>query len=126
MVGRYQARGVPAMGGAINKLTDLVVKNAKAGKSPRRISDGGGLFLEIRPNGSKYWRLAYRFNKRQKLLALGVYPQVSMQEARERARMAWDHLAARRDPSPPSEQRQGCLHKRKFVSDGCCRMAGEV
>jgi len=42
------------MGGARNKLTDFVLKNAKPGKSPKRISDGGGLFLEIRPNGSKY------------------------------------------------------------------------
>lgn len=86
------------MGGPINKLTDLAIKKAKPRKSPRRISDGRGLFLEIRPNGSRYWRLAYRFDKKQKLLALGVYPQVSMQEARERARIARDHLAGGRDP----------------------------
>jgi hypothetical protein len=52
------------MGGPINKLTDLAIRNAKPGSAPKRIADGGGLFLEIRPNGSKYWRLAYRFNKR--------------------------------------------------------------
>ena len=67
--------GVPTMGGSINKLTDLAIKNAKPGKTLRRISDGGGLFLEIRPNGSRYWRLAYRFDKWQKLLALGGYPR---------------------------------------------------
>lgn len=86
------------MGGPINKLTDLAIKNAKPGQTARRISDGGGLFLEIRPNGSKYWRMAYRFDKKQKLLAIGVYPQTSMQEAREQARVARDHLAAGRDP----------------------------
>jgi len=86
------------MGGSINKLTDLAIKNAKPGKSPRRFADGGGLFLEIRPNGAKYWRLAYRFDKKQKLLALGVYPQVSAPEAREGARIAREHLAAGRDP----------------------------
>jgi hypothetical protein len=86
------------MGGPINKLTDLAIKNAKPGKSPRRIADGGGLFLEIRPNGAKYWRLAYRFDKKQKLLALGVYPQVSAPEAREGGRIAREHLAAGRDP----------------------------
>jgi hypothetical protein len=86
------------MGGPINKLTDLAVKNAKPGNTTRRISDGGGLFLEIRSNGSKYWRLAYRFNKKQKLLALGVYPQVSIQAARDQARTAKDHLASGRDP----------------------------
>ena len=63
------------MGGPINKLTDLAIKNAKPGVAPRRIADDGGLFLEIRPNGSRYWRLAYRFNKKQKLLALGVFPR---------------------------------------------------
>lgn len=86
------------MGGPINKLTDLAIRNAKPGSAPKRIADGGGLFLEIRPNGSKYWRLAYRFNKRQKLLALGVYPQVTVQEAREGARVARDHLAKGLDP----------------------------
>lgn len=86
------------MGGSINKLTDLAVRNTKPANKPRRISDGGGLFLEIRPNGSKYWRLAYRFNKKQKLLAIGVYPQVTIQAAREHARIARGHLAAGRDP----------------------------
>jgi len=86
------------MGGTRNKLTDLALKNVKPGKSPKRMSDGGGLFLEVRPNGSKYWRLAYRFNRKQKLLALGVYPQVSATKAREKAKEARDHLAAGRDP----------------------------
>jgi len=86
------------MGGPINKLTDLAIRNAKPGSSPKRIADGGGLFLEIRPNAAKYWRLAYRFDKRQKLLALGVYPQVTVQGAREGARIAREHLAAGRDP----------------------------
>ena len=86
------------MGGAINKLKDLALKNAKPGTKTRRMSDGGGLFLEIRPNGSKYWRLAYRFGGKQKLLALGVYPQVSVQEARGRARAAREHCIVGRDP----------------------------
>jgi hypothetical protein len=80
------------MGGTINKLTDLVLKNAKAGVKTRRMSDGGGLFLEIRPNGSRYWRIAYRFDGKQKLLAVGVYPQVSSHDAREKARIAREHL----------------------------------
>lgn len=49
------------MGGATNKLTDLALRNSKPGTKTRKLSDGGGLFLEIRPNGSKYWRMAYRF-----------------------------------------------------------------
>ena len=86
------------MGGAINKLTDLVLKNAKPGTETRRMSDGGGLFLEIRANGSRYWRLAYRYNGKQKLLAIGVYPTISAPIAREKARIAREHLQAGRDP----------------------------
>jgi hypothetical protein len=85
------------MGGAINKLTNLASKKAKPGAKIKRLSDGGGLFLEIRPKGSKYWRLAYRFGGKQKLFALGVYPQVSAIEARKKARMAREHVAAGRD-----------------------------
>jgi len=86
------------MGGATNKLTDLALRNAKPGDKPRRLSDGGGLFLEVRPNGSKYWRMAYRYAGKQKLLALGVYPEVSAPEARKVAREAKEHLAEGRDP----------------------------
>jgi integrase len=86
------------MGGATNKLTDLALRNAKPGDKPRRLSDGGGLFLEIRPNGAKYWRMAYRFTGKQKLLAFGVYPEISAPEARKAAQLAKEHLAAGRDP----------------------------
>lgn len=60
------------------KLSDAKVKNAKAAAKPYRLSDGGGMFLEVTPKGAKYWRLAYRFNGKQKLLALGVYPEVPL------------------------------------------------
>jgi hypothetical protein len=58
------------MGGATNKLTSKELENAKPEAKSRRLSDGGGLYLEITPNGSKYWRLAYRFASKQKTLAL--------------------------------------------------------
>lgn len=55
---------------------------AKAEQKTYRKSDGKGLYIEIRPTGSKYWRLAYRFTGKQKTLALGVYPEVGLSEAR--------------------------------------------
>lgn len=61
------------------KLTALAIKAAKPGK----LFDGGGLFLDVRPSGSRYWRLKYRFGGRENLLALGVYPEVSLAEARK-------------------------------------------
>jgi hypothetical protein len=76
------------------KLTDAKVKNAKPADRPHRISDGGGMFLEVTPSGAKYWRLAYRFNGKQKLLALGVYPDVGLAAARAKRDEARRQLAA--------------------------------
>lgn len=80
------------------KLTDARVKNIKPGERPQRISDGGGMFLEVTPKGAKYWRLAYRFHGKQKLLALGVYPDVGLAAARAKRDEARRQLAAGRDP----------------------------
>lgn len=63
-------------------LTDTAVKKLKPAANPRKISDGGGLHLLVTPQGSKLWRLAYRFGGKQKLLALGVYPDVGLAGAR--------------------------------------------
>lgn len=65
-------------------LTIAQIKNEKSTGKSIKLSDGGGLFLLIQPNDKKYWRLAYRFNGKQKTLALGVYPAVSLAKARER------------------------------------------
>lgn len=69
------------------KLNEIKCRNAKPfpapTKSVKKISDGQGLALWIMPNGSKYWRFVYRYNNKQKTLALGVYPEVSLKEARE-------------------------------------------
>jgi hypothetical protein len=59
-----------------DKLTDPAVKNAAAKEKPYKLADGRGLYLEVMPNGSKYWRLKFRFGGKEKRLALGVYPTV--------------------------------------------------
>jgi hypothetical protein len=64
-------------------LTDTAVRNAKPLAKPYKLSDGGGLHLLIQTNGAKLWRLAYRFAGKQKTLALGGYPDVSLQKARK-------------------------------------------
>ena len=68
------------MAGGTGKFTALAIKAAKPGKH----FDGGGLFLDVRPTGSRYWRMKYRFGGRENLLAFGVFPEVSLVEARER------------------------------------------
>ena len=64
-------------------LSDAKVRNAKPRPKPYKIADGEGLFLLIMPSGSKYWRLRYFFAGKEKLLALGVYPDINLAEARE-------------------------------------------
>jgi integrase len=80
------------------KLNDVAVRKAKPEAKPRKLTDGGGLFVLIHPNGGKYWQLAYRFAGKQKTLALGVYPDVSLALARERREQARKLLANGNDP----------------------------
>jgi integrase len=80
-------------------LDNLTIKNATPTDKPQKLADGKGLFLLVNPNGSKYWRMAYRFNDKHKTLALGVYPAVSLAEARNRRDAARQLLEAGTDPS---------------------------
>ena len=80
-------------------LTDTTIRNAKPAAKPRRLADGGGLTLSIRPNGTKAWRLRYRFHGKEQQLSLGIYPDVSLQEARRRRDEARQLLARGVNPS---------------------------
>src|SRR5579863_8065643 len=80
-------------------LTDIQVRSAKPQRRPKKLSDGGGLYLLVDRNGGRYWRYNYRFNGRQKTLALGVYPDVGLAKARTRHRKARERLAEGIDPS---------------------------
>jgi hypothetical protein len=80
-------------------LTDTAVRNVKPAEKARKLSDGGGLFLLVQPNGTKLWRLAYRFHGKQKSLSLGSYPIISLSEAREARDAARKLLQTGADPS---------------------------
>lgn len=79
-------------------LTDTAIRNAKAKDKPYKLADEKGLYLLINQAG-KYWRLDYRFEGKRKTLALGVYPDVSLKDARERRDEARKQIAAGIDPS---------------------------
>jgi integrase len=79
-------------------LTDTAVRNAKPKEKAYKLFDGGGLFLMVNPKGSRYWRLKYRIKGKEKLLALGVYPDVSLKSARDRRDEARKQIAAGIDP----------------------------
>ncbi|EKQ7191745.1 integrase arm-type DNA-binding domain-containing protein [Klebsiella oxytoca] len=79
-------------------LTDIKVRTAKPMDKQYKLTDGNGMHLLIHPNGSRYWRLQYRFGGKQKMLALGVYPEVSLADARARRDEARKLLANGIDP----------------------------
>ncbi|MDN5869719.1 MAG: Arm DNA-binding domain-containing protein [Nitrococcus sp.] len=81
-------------------LTDTAIRDAKPAKKPYKKFDGKGLFALLHPNGGKYWRLKYYFTGKEKApLALGVYPDVSLKDARERRDEARKLLANGVDPA---------------------------
>lgn len=81
------------------KLTVRQVSTAKPQDKPYKLSDGGGMYLLVNPNGSRYWRLKYRYAGKEKLLALGVYPDVTLADARDKRNEAKRVIAAGSDPS---------------------------
>ena len=96
-------------------LTALQVKQASVrddGKS-KKLADGYGMYLEVMPNGAKYWRLKYRFSGKEKRLALGVYPEVSLAEARERRDEARKRLSAGIDPALAKKEGLCCTNQLK-------------
>jgi len=80
-------------------LTDVAIRNAKPGSKPIKLADGGGMFLLITPAGGKLWRLKYRVEGREKLLAIGAYPEIGLGEARRRREEARELIALGKDPS---------------------------
>ena len=80
-------------------LTDLALRTAKPKEKAYKLFDGGGLHLVVNPNGSRLWRLAYRFAGKSKQLAFGPYPTVSLAEARQKREDAKKLLLDGRDPS---------------------------
>ncbi|EEJ7465286.1 tyrosine-type recombinase/integrase [Salmonella enterica subsp. enterica] len=81
------------------KLTARQISTAKPTEKPYKLSDGGGLYLLVNPNGSRYWRMKYRYAGKEKLLSIGVYPDVTLAEARDKRTLAKRILAAGDDPS---------------------------
>ncbi len=93
-------------------LTDTAIRSAKPSDKPTRMFDGGGLYLEISPAGGKLWRLKYRFGGKEKRLALGAYPEISLKDARERREDARKLLANDVDPSDAKKAQKAAKNER--------------
>jgi integrase len=92
-------RHVIRRGDTVMKLTDTRICNAKPTTKAYKLSDGGGMYLLITPDGARYWRLDYRFAGRRRTLALGVYPIVTLSDARIRREEARRLLNQNLDPN---------------------------
>lgn len=79
-------------------LTDTAIRNAKPLNKPYKLSDAQGLYLLIKPNGSKLWQLKYRFGGKEKKLAFGPYPTVTLANARKLREETRAVLSAGDDP----------------------------
>jgi hypothetical protein len=80
-------------------LTDTRLRNAKPKRAAYKLSDGGGMYLLVTPDGARYWRLDYRFAGKRRTLALGVYPIVTLSDARTHRERARRLLTQDIDPS---------------------------
>ena len=80
-------------------LNDLKIRSSKPSEKQQKLFDSDGLFLLITPQGGKYFRLKYRFDRKEKLLALGTYPEISLADARQRRDEARRQVAHGIDPA---------------------------
>ncbi len=97
-------------------LTATAVRHAKPSKKTRKMFDGRGLYLELTPSGGKRWRLKYRFAGKEKRISLGVYPDVSLKEARIRRHQARTLLAREIDPSEHRKAHKAAKEQRSANS----------
>lgn len=87
-------------------LTTVQIRNAKPKAKPYRLADEKGLVLFVNPNGTKYWRVRYRWLGKEKTLSLGPYPEISLKEARGMLYEARKQLREGIDPSAEKQQKK--------------------
>jgi hypothetical protein len=92
--------------GGMMPLTDRAAASAKPKEKDYKLSDGKGLYLLVKKTGPKYWRMKYRFLGKEKILALGVYPEISLKQARIDCDEARKRLADNIDPSAEKKARK--------------------
>src|SRR5262245_62138530 len=103
-------------------LTDTHVRNAKPRTQTYKLSDGGGMYLLVRPDGARYWRLDYRFAGKRRTLALGVYPTTTLLVARARREDARLLLAQGTDPSAVKKaKKRAALHANETTFEAIAR-----
>ena len=93
-------------------LSDIAIRKAKPSEKPIKLADGGGLYLLLKPNGAKWWRLDYRFSGKRKALSMGVYPEVGLRAARDKRDEARRLLADGIDPGENRKIQKAARYER--------------
>lgn len=88
-------------------LTDTAIRNAKPADKPQKLADGGGLYLLLNPNGSRWWRFDYRFDGKRKTLSMGTYPDTGLKVARDKRVAARKLVGSGLRPWCPAQGDQG-------------------
>lgn len=102
-------------------LSDSKIRTAKPKAKDYKLSDAGGLYLLIRPTGSRTWRLKYRFAKKEKTLTIGEYPIISLKDARDKRDWAKGHLIEGSDPSVVQRQERAANSSSEHTFEGVAR-----
>lgn len=97
-------------------LTDAEVRNAKPNDKVQYLFDGAGLYLQINPNGSRWWRFKYRFEGKAKLLSLGVYPDVGLKGVRSAHTEARKLITNGIDPSAKRKQSEAATKQKHEIT----------
>ena len=105
-------------------LTDKAIRAARPGAKPYKLSDGGGLYLFVKPNGSRLWRLKYRVDGIEKTLSFGAYPQVTLSLARERRDESKRLTARGVDPGREAQGGEGSTQR--YLRDNRQGVAGDA
>jgi hypothetical protein len=109
--------GCPKISNSIAPLCDIQIRNAKPKSKPYKLFDGGGLYIEVLPSASKFWRMKFRqASGKESRLSFGPYPEVSLSEARRRR---GETRALRRNGSDPAQVRRA---EKIAVNSKCARL----
>lgn len=98
------------------RLTSTGIKNIKPNGKTQRLADSRGLYLEISPKGGKWWRFRYQFEGKENRLSLGVYPDVSLKDARDRRDDARKLVASGIDPSENRKAKKEARERKTYKS----------
>lgn len=102
-------------------LTDVQIRNIKPRQKEVKLFDGGGLFLLVAPTGGKLWRIKYRFDGKEKKLAFGVYPEVSLVDARQKREKARELIAQGIDPGEARKEQDAATFRKQEIFEAIAR-----